>query len=136
MDNYDNEPERSEETSDRKKVILRPRRVDYPRREREHREEYAAEVSPVPTQLQNATVKDRTEDDEVDGTDSGSRVMGYTGLAFGILSLFIWSIVLGPAAAVIGYFAYARGQKTTGAWAIGLGIVAALSYFVMTPFAR
>ncbi|MFE4711297.1 MULTISPECIES: hypothetical protein [unclassified Paenibacillus] len=136
MDNYDNEPERSEETSDRKKVIFRPRRVDYPRREREHREEYAAEVSPVPTQLRNATVKDRTEDDEVEGTDSGSRVMGYTGLAFGILSLFIWSIVLGPAAAVIGYFAYARGQKTTGAWAIGLGIVAALSYFVMTPFAR
>ncbi|MFF2909672.1 hypothetical protein [Paenibacillus sp. NPDC057934] len=136
MDNYDKEPERSEETSDRKKVILRPRRVDYPRQEREHREEYAAEVSPIPASLRNATVKDRTDDDEMEGTDSGSRVMGYTGLAFGIASLFIWSIVLGPAAAVIGYFAYARGQKTTGAWAIGLGIVAALSYFVMTPFAR
>ncbi|MFC3745473.1 hypothetical protein [Paenibacillus sp. GCM10012306] len=136
MDNYDNEHERSEETSERKKVILRPRRVDYPRREREHREEYAAEVSPVPTQLRNATVKDRIADDELDGTDSGSRAMGYTGLAFGIASLFIWSIVLGPAAAVLGYFAYARGQKTTGAWAMGLGIVAALSYFVMTPFAR
>lgn len=138
MDNHPNSEE-SENFSERKKVILRPRRVDYPRRERQHREEYAAEVSPVPVGGLNqadSRTEDRTEDLDREGADSGSRAMGYTGLAFGILSLFIWSIVLGPAAAVLGYFAYSRGQKTTGAWAMGLGIVAALSYFVMIPFAR
>jgi hypothetical protein len=125
-----------ESSSEPRKIILRPRRVDYPRRNREHREEYAAEVSPVPIHARNASVDDRKETEDAEGTDSGSRVMGYTGLAFGIASLFIWSIVLGPAAAILGYFAYARGQKTTGAWAMGLGIVATLSYFVMIPFAR
>lgn len=62
--------------------------------------------------------------------------MGRVGLGFGIASLFIWSVILGPVAAILGYYAYAKGQKTTGAWAMGLGIVSTLSYFVMIPFAR
>ncbi|WP_310829739.1 hypothetical protein [Paenibacillus pedocola] len=119
----------------RRKIILRPRsRVDYPRRDPSHNEEYAAEVSPPLTQLQRT---DRvTEKKETAGENSDSKRMGYVGLAFGIASLFIWSIITGPVAAVLGYYAYTRGQKTTGAWAMGLGIVSTLSYFVMIPFAR
>ena len=119
-------------SSKRKTIILKPRRVDYPRREREHREEYAQEIVPLPNRVPQITkeISDQAQ------TVVGGRTMGYVGLAFGIASLFMWSVVLGPIAAVIGYFAYGRGQKTTGAWAMGLGIVAALSYFVMIPFAR
>lgn len=65
-----------------------------------------------------------------------SKGLGRVGLGFGIASLFIWSVILGPVAAILGYYAYAKGQKTTGAWAMGLGIVSTLSYFVMIPFAR
>ncbi|MHA6530324.1 hypothetical protein [Paenibacillus sp. BAC0078] len=120
--------------SERKKIVLRPRRTDYPRRDRTLNEEYAAEVTPLPAHVQRTHIKDA--EDTQDETQSDSRTLGYTGLGFGVVSLFIWSVILGPIAAILGYFAYARGQKTSGAWAIGLGIVSTLSYFVMIPFAR
>ncbi|MGN7761188.1 hypothetical protein [Paenibacillus sp. 22594] len=123
----------------RKKIILRPRRIDYPRRDRALNEEYAAEISPLPAHvhrgnINGAEAKDETKNEE--GTNTDSRTLGYVGLGFGVVSLFIWSIILGPIAAVLGYYAYARGQKTAGAWAMGLGIVSTLSYFIMIPFAR
>ncbi|MFB8375255.1 hypothetical protein ACWIE6_11335 [Paenibacillus taichungensis] len=115
-------------------------RVDYPRRS--HREEYGAEVAP-PTGSIRTEPTERTDHTPVKREDDGDNVMkstgrisGYMGLAFGIASLFMWSIVLGPAAAVLGYYAYVNGRKTAGAWAIGLGAVATLSYFFMIPFAR
>lgn len=131
----DNESGSSYDQSGPRKVILRPRRVDYPRRDREHHEEYAAEVNPAPMQVRETprTVSETSENEEEYG---GSQTMGYIGLAMGIASLFIWSIILGPIAVVVGYYAYAKEQKTLGAWAMGLGIVATLSYFVMIPFAR
>jgi hypothetical protein len=122
--------------SERRKIILRPRsRVDYPRRDPAHNEEYAAEVSPPLTQLPR-TGGGNAEKQETSGEHSDSKRMGYVGLAFGIVSLFIWSIIAGPIAAVLGYYAYGHGQKTAGAWAMGLGIVSTLSFFVMIPFAR
>uniref|UniRef100_UPI00403F1CDC hypothetical protein n=1 Tax=Paenibacillus sp. FSL H8-0079 TaxID=2921375 RepID=UPI00403F1CDC len=112
-------------------------RVDYPRKA--HREEYGAEVAPPTVVRTGGTeraepVPEKHEADRV--MESTGRVAGYMGLAFGIASLFMWSIVLGPAAAVLGYYAYVNGRKTAGAWSIGLGVVATLSYFFMIPFAR
>ncbi|WP_338540197.1 hypothetical protein [Paenibacillus tundrae] len=112
-------------------------RVDYPRRE--HREEYGAEVAPptaVHTERSERPVSTQ-ENHEADAVmESTGRVAGYVGLASGIASLFMWSIVLGPVAAVLGYYAFVNGRKTAGAWSMGLGIVATLSYFFMIPFAR
>lgn len=132
----DNESSSSSESSGPRKIILRPRRVDYPRRDREHSEEYAAEVSPVPIRVRDSSTGTRNRTEESEEVSAGSHVMGYIGLALGIASLFIWSIVLGPIAAIIGYYVYLKDQKTLGAWAMGLGIVSALSFFVMIPFAR
>lgn len=105
-------------------------RVDYPRKA--HREEYGAEVAPPTVVRTGGTeraepVPEKHEADRV--MESTGKVAGYMGLAFGIASLFMWSIVLGPAAAVLGYYAYVNGRKTAGAWSIGLGVVATLSYF-------
>lgn len=126
--------ESKQERSQRKKIVLRPRRVDYPRRDRALSEEYAAEIAPLPAHVQRTHTKEAEETQDETQSDSGT--IGYAGLGFGVVSLFIWSIILGPIAAILGYYAYGRGQKTTGAWAIGLGIVSTLSYFVMIPFAR
>ncbi|PQP80546.1 hypothetical protein C0Q44_27660 [Paenibacillus sp. PCH8] len=113
-------------------------RVDYPRKA--YREEYGAEVAPPTAVRTERSVERSTEVPEKHEADrvmeSTGKVAGYMGLAFGIASLFMWSIVLGPAAAVLGYYAYVNGRKTAGAWSIGLGIVATLSYFFMIPFAR
>lgn len=136
MDNPNDEPKA--DRSARRKVILRPRsRVDYPRRDRSHREEYAAEISPP---VRGQALKGAREDGQERTRDSAKeeddRTIGYIGLGFGVVSLFIWSIIMGPIAAILGYYAYARGQKTAGAWSMGLGIVSTLSYFVLIPFAR
>ena len=133
MDNHNDEPK--VDRSERRKIILRPRRVDYPRRDRSHNEEYAAEISPLPAQSQRANSRD-TERTTSGGAEKDERAIGYIGLGFGVVSLFIWSIIMGPIATVLGYYAYARGQKTAGAWSMGLGIVSTLSYFVLIPFAR
>lgn len=123
-----------QDPSERKKIILRPRRVDYPRRDRTNNEEYAAEINPA---VVRSTAGREIDVNNGGGeTQAGSGKMGIIGLGFGIASLFVWSIILGPVAAVIGYYAYARDQKTSGAWAMGLGIVSTLSYLVMLPFAR
>lgn len=133
------EHDRNDEVSSKRKSddSVDRKRVDFPRRA--HREEYGAEVAP-PTSYRREEVKRKDavpvkhEADRI--AESSGKVSGYVGLACGIASLFMWSIVLGPAAAVLGYYAYANGHKTSGAWSMGLGIVATLSYFFMIPFAR
>lgn len=102
-------------------------RIDFPRKD--HREEYAAEVAPPV----DASAR-RVDEDKADL--STGRTVGYVGLVLGIASLFMWSVILGPIAAVVGYYAYSKGSKTTGAWSIGLGILATLSYFILIPFSR
>ncbi|MNI33904.1 hypothetical protein D3C73_878730 [compost metagenome] len=121
------------------------KRVDYPRKN--HQEEYAEEVMPLTgvrarsnrdeVSHTNREILERPEatQSDVDG-DAVGRTVGYVGVGLGIASLFIWSIVLGPIAAIMGFYAYSQGNKTTGAWGIGLGIVATLSYFIMMPFLR
>lgn len=123
------------------------KREDYPRND--HREEYSAEVAPVhsrvetpkessqvdrPNRMEHSSQVDRSDDDNV--MANLGNTIGYVGLGLGIASLFMWSIILGPLAAVTGFYAYSQGNKTTGAWAIGLGIVSTLSYFVLIPFTR
>jgi len=109
----------------------RRNRVDFPRRDQ--REEYAAEVAPpMDTQVRRNTDKDSTQD----RSNTNGRTVGYVGLVLGIASLFMWSVILGPIAAVVGYYAYNKGSRTTGAWSIGLGLLATISYFILIPFSR
>lgn len=122
-------------------------RVDYPRKaDRQHLEEYAAEVTPAGTYSGNVIGEGRIERAEIDAHAADShepvqasqsgRTVGYVGVGLGIAALFMWSIILGPLAAVMGFYAYSQGHKTSGAWGIGLGIVSTLSYFVLMPFTR
>lgn len=125
--------DQSENESIRKEKILYKKRIDYPRLEQDHKEEYAADIAPTPTRIYNEDNSDK----DVEAMDSNTgQLAGYVGLAFGILSLFLWSIVLGPLAAVMGFYAYTQGRKATGGWSIALGILATLSYFVLMPFTR
>lgn len=111
-------------------------RTDYPRvAHEEHNEEYAAEFAPTRADFTETERQDIGSDNGVKELEAGKTV-GYIGVGLGIASLFMWSIILGPIAAVLGFYAYSQGRKTSGAWAAGLGIVATLSYFVLIPFTR
>ncbi|WP_431087817.1 hypothetical protein [Paenibacillus sp. 8b26] len=131
MEDHETDKHRDEENFSRD-------RVDYPRRiqersakRRNHQEEYAAEVAPG-----SPAVTRHKDKDEQHVISKSGRISGYIGLAAGIAALFMWSIVLGPIAAVLGFFAYVNGNKTTGIWSIGLGALATLSYFAFIPFVR
>ncbi|MDR9853033.1 hypothetical protein RJP21_05395 [Paenibacillus sp. VCA1] len=125
------EHEEQEQPKEEREYEPKRERTDYPRRDN-HREEYAAEVAPPKSA--------RYEIDE-DAGDAGQeetwgRTAGYISVACGVVSLFLWSIVLGPIAAATGFYAYSKGKKTWGAWGMGLGILATVSYFILIPFAR
>ncbi|MGZ0042166.1 hypothetical protein [Paenibacillus ottowii] len=130
MEDHTNDKHKHEDPASRQRVDY-PRHVQERSAKRHHREEYAAEVAP------GSPVATRNEDKGQDQVINNSgRISGYVGLAAGIASLFMWSIVLGPLAAVLGFFAYVNGSKTTGIWSIGLGALATLSYFAFIPFVR
>ncbi|MFI2857455.1 hypothetical protein ACH6EH_09925 [Paenibacillus sp. JSM ZJ436] len=108
-------------------------RTDYPRRE--HQEEYGTEIMP-PYSMN--TTQDRSEQSGYTAAKdvNTGKAVGYVGLVIGIFALFMWSVILGPIAAVTGYYSFAQGSRTLGAWGIGLGLIATVSYFVLIPFAR
>ncbi|NMO94810.1 hypothetical protein [Paenibacillus lemnae] len=107
-------------------------RTDYPRRN--YQEEYGAEMTPygVNTVRHEQTVEKETGHEDI----RTGKAVGYVGLIIGIAALFMWSVILGPIAAVTGYYSYTKGSRTLGAWSIGLGLLATISYFVLIPFAR
>ncbi|WP_187386519.1 hypothetical protein [Paenibacillus ihumii] len=123
-----------------------PERVDYPRRTHQeeysdevaptHKEEYSAEVAPTGTFESSRADREADQGGAAEDTGTASRTVGYVGVGLGIASLFVWSIILGPLAAVMGFYAYSQGSKTSGAWAVGLGAIATLSYFFLIPFTR
>ncbi|WP_025719227.1 hypothetical protein [Paenibacillus sp. 1-18] len=131
MEDHKTEKHQNEEHISRERVDY-PRHIDkHSTKRRKHNEEYAAEVAP------GSAVATRDHDKgEQKAINNSGRISGYIGIAAGIASLFMWSIVLGPIAAVLGFFAYVNGSKTTGIWSIGLGALATLSYFAFIPFVR
>ncbi|GGA20606.1 DUF4190 domain-containing protein [Paenibacillus physcomitrellae] len=119
-------------------------RIDYPRRSLNN-EEYAAEFAAVrERKLQTSThnreanvnqPREQARDQEDSDTGAG-QIAGVAGIVLGVLALFMWTIVLGPIAAVLGYYAYSQGKRRVGAWGLALGLLATLSYFVLMPFVR
>lgn len=109
-------------------------RIDFPRKT--NQEEYAAEIYPTQrVEDQRQVYSDRDSDNvDTDSIDAG-KTTGYVGVGIGIASLFMWSLVLGPVAAVLGLVAFNQGRKTSGGWAIGLGALSVLSYFLL-PMGR
>ena len=85
------------------------------------REEHEGSASVPPTQ-------------EVEPREVGGEWIGWTALILAIASLFVWPAVLGPAAAVMGLFAYARDQRTLGIWSIIIGLMSLVAYLFLLPY--
>lgn len=59
--------------------------------------------------------------------------MGWLALTLAIASLFFWPAILGPAAAIIGFFALTRGNRALGIWSIVIGLISFMAYIVLVP---
>ncbi|MNJ56488.1 hypothetical protein D3C77_520380 [compost metagenome] len=103
-------------------------RIDFPRKS--NQEEYAAEIHPTKNIEDYRQVYNDTDSEQDRSVDAG-KTTGYFGVGLGIASLFMWSLVLGPVAAILGLVAFNQGRKTSGGWAIGLGALSVLSYFIL-----
>lgn len=59
--------------------------------------------------------------------------MGWLALTIAIASLFMWPAILGPSAAIIGFFALTRGHRALGIWSIVIGLISFMAYIVLVP---
>lgn len=87
-------------------------------------EEFAAEVAEPGVSFR--------EDD--DAEVQGNPFIGYLSVAIAILSLFVWPVVLGPAAVVTGMISYARGSKGMGIAGIVIGIISFVGAILLFPY--
>ncbi|PZD93919.1 hypothetical protein DNH61_20705 [Paenibacillus sambharensis] len=105
-------------------------------------EEMAADFAVTPGMVAAPPLTARGADREPLQTDelqvmdtarSGARALGTFALVFAIAALFIWPLLLGLTAAVLGYMAYRQGSRALGVWSITIGLLAAAAYLVFIP---
>lgn len=93
--------------------------------------EFSAELAASPSDL---PAKDRDENrKERDDVQSYDVSLGWIALAFAVASWFVWPILLGLTAAVLGFVAYRQGSRALGIWSMTLGLIAACTFLVLIP---
>lgn len=65
---------------------------------------------------------------------SGGYALGWVSLVFAIASWFIWPVLLGATAAVLGFIAYRQGARGLGGWSMAIGIIAIAINLIIVPF--
>ncbi|MBH5318110.1 hypothetical protein I6N90_09850 [Paenibacillus sp. GSMTC-2017] len=88
---------------------------------------------PVPSP--NSVRVDNRSYDVVEDVDvnTSSSTLGYVSLIFAIASWFIWPVLMGATAAVLGYLAYRQGSQGLGGWAITIGLIAVALNVIIVP---
>lgn len=99
--------------------------------DKSHQEEMAAELA-VPGLMGNALDGDRREYARKETRSAGVAV-GWAGLVIALISWFIWPVLLGISAAVLGFIAFRQGSRGLGTWSITLGLISALAYLILIP---
>jgi hypothetical protein len=62
---------------------------------------------------------------------SRSKRIGYAALILALLSMFIWPVILGPAAIILGFMAFSGGKRGLGTWSIALGLLSFAAYLLL-----
>lgn len=82
---------------------------------------------------------ERREDRDVERaerteTENAGYALGWVSLAFAIASWFLWPVLLGATATVLGFVAYQQGAKGLGGWTMAIGILAIALNLIIVPF--
>lgn len=101
-------------------------------------EEYAAEIAVADSNLRrterpNAVSK---RNGDVAPTNQGGRTMGWIALIFSFVSLFLWPVIMGPTAIVLGAVALFQGNRAMAVWSMVIGMIAFVAYLALLPFYR
>lgn len=103
-------------------------------------EEFGTEVAPGPMFANQ--VPDRPEERNAEAYRSeegatartGGQTVGWIGLVLAIASMFIYPVLLGLTAVVLGIIAYVQGSRSLGTWSAVIGGIALIAYFVLVPY--
>jgi hypothetical protein len=90
-------------------------------------EEFAEEVM-VPSETLSETNSERSRNP---AELSRSKRLGYAALILALLSMFIWPVILGPAAIILGFIAFRGGNRGVGTWSIALGLLSFAAYLLL-----
>jgi hypothetical protein len=76
------------------------------------------------------------EDKAESGTKEEDRgyALGWVALVFAGASWFIWPVLLGATAAVLGFIAYKEGARGLGGWSMAIGLFALVLNLIIVPF--
>ena len=88
--------------------------------------DFAAEV-PVPVRGAGVEYNAETQ-------TTLSNTLGWVGLLFAIASWFVWPVLMGASAAILGFLAYKEGAKGLGRWSIAIGLIALAFNLIIAPF--
>ncbi|WP_052703056.1 hypothetical protein [Paenibacillus beijingensis] len=59
--------------------------------------------------------------------------LGWIALLFAVASWFVWPVLLGGTAAVLGFVAFSQGSRGLGIMAMVLGLIAVTIYLILIP---
>jgi hypothetical protein len=90
-------------------------------------EEFAEEVM-VPSETLSESNSERSRNP---AELSISKRLGYAALILALLSMFIWPVILGPAAIILGFIAFRGGNRGVGTWSIALGLLSFAAYLLL-----
>lgn len=98
-------------------------------------EEMAADFAVGSPVVQAERREDRyVERAERSDTETGGYTLGWVSLVFAVASWFIWPVLLGATAAVLGFIAYRQGARGLGGWSMAIGIIALALNLIIVPF--
>jgi hypothetical protein len=103
-------------------------------------DEFATEVAPVPMLANQVPDRPKERDAEAYRSEEGASVrtggqtVGWIGLVLAIASLFIYPVLMGLGAIVLGIIAFVQGSRSLGTWSAVIGGIALLSYYVLVPY--
>ncbi len=72
--------------------------------------------------------------EEIDATESRGKLIGYVALFLGLLSFFVFPVILGVVALIMGFIALRQGEMTIGSWAISISTLSLLISLFILPF--
>ncbi|WP_051250767.1 hypothetical protein [Paenibacillus harenae] len=98
-------------------------------------EEMGADFA-VSSQVADAERREERHVERADRVDAetGGNALGWVSLVFAVASWFLWPVLLGATAAVLGFIAYRQGARALGGWAMAIGIIAVALNLIIVPF--
>lgn len=116
-----------------REAMHRPSNSGYPNQMPNVNEEMGADFAYGMPLNRAEAGRSRASDGEGAETKTTGYSLGWVSLVFAIASWFVWPVLMGATAAVLGYLAYRQGAKGLGTWAMVIGLVALMLQLVIVP---